>query len=265
MGLKKNSKGELVEASAFRSRKNSIYRKESNEPFKISRSKFSNFLSCRRCFYLDRVKGLKDPSMPGWALNLAVDELLKKEFDFYRKSQKPHPIMIKNKLNFVPFLHKDMYLWRDAKTAGISYLDERTNLIIHGGVDDVWFDLDQKKLIVVDYKAQSSAQTVNTYSYLNNIYHHDYKLQMDIYVHILRKMGFEVSDLTYFYVCNGEKSCDKFDSKINFLTTLVPYTSKTSWIDKKVSEMKSLLESDQIPEINKSCEQCAYLTGGKKF
>ena len=53
--------------------------------------------------------------------------------------------------------------------------------------------------------------------------------------------------------------------KINFSTTLVPYTSKTSWIDKKVSEMKSLLESDQIPEINKSCEQCAYLTGGKEF
>ena len=265
MGLKKNSKGELVEASAFRSKKNSIYSKESNKPFKVSRSKFSNYLSCRRCFYLDRVKGLKDPSMPGWALNLAVDELLKKEFDFYRKLQKPHPIMIKNKLNFVPFLHKDIDLWRDAKTAGISYLDKKTSLIIHGGVDDVWLDLDQKKLVVVDYKAQSSAQTVKAYSYLNNIYHQDYKLQMDIYVHILRKMGFEVSDLTYFYVCNGEKSCDKFNSKINFSTTLVPYTSKTSWIDKKVSEIKSLLESDQIPEINKSCEQCAYLTGGKEF
>jgi hypothetical protein len=29
-------------------------------------------------FYLDRVKGLKEPSMPGWALNIAVDELIKK-------------------------------------------------------------------------------------------------------------------------------------------------------------------------------------------
>ena len=94
MGLKKNSQGVLVDASSFRSRKDSIYSKGSNKPFKISRTKFSNFLSCKRCFYLDRVKGLKEPSMPGWSLNIAVDELLKKEFDYYRKSQKPHPMML---------------------------------------------------------------------------------------------------------------------------------------------------------------------------
>ena len=60
MGLKKNSQGELVEASSFRTRKDSIYIKGSNKPFKVSRSKFSNFLTCKRCFYLDRVKGLKE-------------------------------------------------------------------------------------------------------------------------------------------------------------------------------------------------------------
>ena len=34
---------------------------------------------------------------------------------------------------------------------------------------------------------------------------------------------------------------------------------------KKVTEIKNLLESDDVPEINKSCEHCAYLEGGKKF
>ena len=29
-------------------------------------------------------------------------------------------------------------------TGGISYLDEKTNLIIHGGIDDLWFDLNKK-------------------------------------------------------------------------------------------------------------------------
>ena len=72
-----NIKKEVI---PIRSRKGSIYQWGSNETFKISRSKFSNFLDCSRCFYLERVKGLKDPSMPGWALNTAVDELLKKEF-----------------------------------------------------------------------------------------------------------------------------------------------------------------------------------------
>ena len=86
MGLKRNSKGELAEVTPLRSRKGSIYIKGSNEKFKISRSKFSNFLDCKRCFYLERVKGLKDPGMPGWSLNSAVDELLKKEFDKLDKS-----------------------------------------------------------------------------------------------------------------------------------------------------------------------------------
>ena len=93
----------MKDAVSFRTRRTSIYDKKSNTPFKISRSKFFNFMSCKRCFYLDRVKGLKEPSMPGWALNVAVDELLKKEFDQYRKEQKPHPIMVKHKLNFVPY------------------------------------------------------------------------------------------------------------------------------------------------------------------
>ena len=73
MGLKRNSKGELAEVTPLRTRKGSIYIKGSNEKFKISRSKFSNFLDCKRCFYLERVKGLKDPGMPGWSLNSAVD------------------------------------------------------------------------------------------------------------------------------------------------------------------------------------------------
>ena len=116
----------MKDAVSFRTRKTSIYDKKSNTPFKISRSKFFNFLSCKRCFYLDRVKGLKEPSMPGWALNVAVDELLKKEFDQYRKEQKPHPIMIKHNLNFVPYEHKDLDTWRNSLKGGISYLESMT-------------------------------------------------------------------------------------------------------------------------------------------
>ena len=136
----------MKEAVSFRIRKSSIYDKKSNSPFKISRSKFFNFLSCKRCFYLDRVKGLKEPSMPGWALNIAVDELLKKEFDLYRKEQKPHPVMLKHNLNFVPYQHKDLDSWRNSLKGGISYLDEKTNLIIHVVIDDLCFDLIEKKI-----------------------------------------------------------------------------------------------------------------------
>ena len=239
----------MKEAASFRVRKSSFYDKKSDAPFKVSRSKLNNFLSCKRCFYLDRVVGLKEPSMPGWALNSAVDELLKKEFDQYRRNQVPHPMMIKYNLDYVPFQHKDIDLWRNSLKGGISYLDEKTNLIIHGGVDDIWFDVKEKKLVVVDYKAQSTSYPVSTGSYLNSEWHLSYKIQMDIYVHILRKMNFNVSDISYFYVCNGEKTNNIFGNKMDFKTTLVPYRTNTSWIENKLSEMKEVLNSDTPPDI----------------
>ena len=203
--------------------------------------------------------------MPGWSLNSAVDELLKKEFDEFRKKQKPHTFVKKNNLNLVPFQHDQIDYWRNALRGGISFLDTNTNIEIHGGVDDLWFDPETKELVVVDYKAQSNNTPVETKSYLNNIYHQGYKIQMDIYVHILRKMNFNVSDTAYFYVCNGDKNYKKFDGALNFTTTLVPYQTDTSWIDQKIIEMKQTLDSETVPEINKSCEKCMYLSAGKDF
>jgi len=253
------------EVTPLRTRKGSIYQKGTNQTFKISRSKFSNFLDCKRCFYLERVKGLKDPCMPVCSLNSAVDELLKKEFDEYRKLQKPHPLVLKNNLKLIPFQHEQMDHWRNALSGGISYLDENTNIELHGGLDDIWFDPDKKELTVVDYKAQSNNTSVETVAYLESQYHQGYKIQMDVYVHILRKMKFKVSNTAYFLVCNALKTSEKFDAKLQFDLTLVPYKTDTSWVEDKITEMKATLESSKVPDINKYCEKCMYLETGKKF
>ena len=253
------------EVIPIRTRKGSIYQKGTNEVFKISRSKFSNFIDCPRCFYLERVIGLKDPGMPGWALNTAVDELLKKEFDHYRKIQKPHPLVTKNKLNFIPFQHEKIDYWRDALRGGIAFTDPDTNLEIHGGVDDIWFNPETKELAVVDYKAQSKKEAVETEAYLEDQYHQSYKVQMDIYVYILRQMKFKVSDTAYFLVCNGLKTPDKFDATLQFDLTLVPYKTSDSWVKNKIIDMKKTLESKDVPELNKYCEKCLYLNTGKQF
>ena len=265
VSIKKNNKGELALAKGIRTRKSSIYSPGQNEVFKISRSRFSNFCDCKRCFFLDRVKGLQSPSMPGWSLNTTVDELLKKEFDFYREKKEPHPIFKHYNLNFIPYQHKDIDQWRESLKGGISYHDEDTNLILHGGVDDVWYDLDEKKLVVADYKAQSTKYEVEKVSYLNSQYHQGYKMQMDIYVHILRKMGFKVSDTSYFMVCNGVKTRDSFDSVMNFDITLVDYKVDISWVQKKINEMKDTLESEKIPEETPHCESCAYIREANNF
>ena len=265
VSIKRNTKGEFQTAAGIRSRLTSIYKPGQNSLFKISRSKFSDFLDCARCFYLDRVKGLQSPSMPGWALNSAVDELLKKEFDFYRTQKKPHPIFNQYQLNFIPFQHEELDNWRNSLKGGIGFEDQDTNLFIHGGVDDLWFDLQTKQIVVADYKAQSSSSPIEKSTYLSSPYHQGYKTQMDIYVYILRQMGYEVSDTAYFMVCNGEKTPDRFDAQMQFVVKLVDYQVDVNWIKPKIDEMKKTLDADSAPPENPYCENCAYIKAGNEL
>ncbi len=71
-----------------------LYVPDSDNPFKISRSKLELFIECPRCFYLDRRLGISRPPGFPFALNSAVDHLLKNEFDSYRNEGKQHPIQV---------------------------------------------------------------------------------------------------------------------------------------------------------------------------
>ena len=257
ISLKRNSKLQLVPALGKRSRRTSIYKPNQTEPFKISRGKFSDFLTCPKCFYMDRVKGLASPGMPGWTLNETTDRLLKKEFDICREEQTPHRIFLENNLShLVPFDHPDMDKWRDSLRNGLMINYE--NIILTGGVDDIWQDKNTKELIVVDYKSQANSREVEPISYLSSPYHEGYKIQMDFYAYLLTEMGFDVNETAYFLVCNADRSADGFFGKLDFSETLIPYQWNTDWIPSKLEEMMKTLNSDDIPLSNESCENCAY-------
>ena len=70
------------------------WRYNPEKTFKISRSKIELFFNCATCFYKDVKLGLRKPPMPGWAINSAVDDLLKKEMDFCRTQDRPHGICL---------------------------------------------------------------------------------------------------------------------------------------------------------------------------
>jgi len=59
-------------------------------------------------------------------------------------------------------------------------------------------------------------------------------------------------------VCNADRNAESFDSKMDFYETLVLYEWDASWIEGKVIEMITLLNSEELPERNNSCENCAY-------
>ena len=257
--LKRNSKKELVPATGKRTRLSSIYSPNQIGDFKISRGKFSNFLTCRRCFYMDRVVGLEAPGTPGWTLNETTDLLLKKEFDVCRVTQTPHRLFWENGLeHFVPFEHQDMDKWRDSLHHGLMARFENTNIILTGGVDDIWQNTKNGKLVVTDYKSQANTKSLTPESYLSDVFKEGYKIQMDFYAYLLQQMGFEVERTAYFLVCNANRGADGFNGELKFQEVLIPYQWSSDWIPDRVMEMINLLNEKNAPEGHPSCKNCAY-------
>ncbi len=264
--LKRNNKKELVLATGKRSRSSSIYKPNQNTDFKISRGKFSDFLTCPRCFYVDRVIGLDVPGTPGWTLNETTDLLLKKEFDVCRKTQTPHRLFLENGLeHLVPFQHPDMDKWRDSLHHGLKARFADTNIILTGGVDDIWQNTENGKLVVADYKSQANIKPLEPSSYLSDAYKEGYKVQMDFYAFLLKKMGFEVEETAYFLVCNADRKADGFNGEMKFLEVLIPYQWNSDWIEGRVNEMISVLNGSNMPDANPSCKNCAYAKQRAKF
>jgi hypothetical protein len=138
------------------------------------------------------------------------------------------------------------------------YRFEDSNIILSGGVDDIWQDTNTQELIVVDYKSQASSEKVETESYLAGVYHQGYKIQMDFYNYLLQGMGYKTSPTSYFLVVNADKTVNGFHGNMKFSETLIPYKHNTLWIPEKVRSMIELMNKEKLPERHESCENCAY-------
>jgi CRISPR/Cas system-associated exonuclease Cas4 (RecB family) len=234
-------------------RSKNLFDPESKTPFKISRSRIELFLQCPRCFYIDRRLGVDRP--PGFPFNLnsAVDALLKREFDMHRAKNTRHPLMRAYGIDAVPFQHEKMEEWRDALRRGITYHHKPTNLIIAGGIDDVWVN-PKGELHIVDYKATSKREEVT----LDADWQISYKWQMEIYQWLFRMNGFKVSKTGYFVYCNGRADKEAFDGKLEFDVKVIPYDGDDSWVETKIVEAHECLKGEIIPQSNEACDFCLY-------
>ena len=214
-------------------------------PFDLSRSKIELFIQCKRCFWLDARLKIKRPDGPPFQINKLIDELFKKEFDSYRKSKKPHPIMLKNNVDAIPYTHKDLNQWRE-NFIGIRFHHKQTNINFFGAVDDIWINA-KDELIVVDYKATAKKTEVS----LDADWQITYKRQLEIYQWLLKSNGFKVSPVGYFVYANGQSNFEEFNDTLHFKTKLISYEGATDWIEQVVRSIKECLEGE-IPETGSS-------------
>ncbi len=230
--------------------------------FRLSRSKISLYMDCKRCFYIDNKLGTARP--PGFPFNLnsAVDALLKKEFDVHRADKTSHPLMDAYGLDAVPFDDARMDEWRDALKRGIQLRHEPTGFKISGGIDDVWVR-PNGELIIVDYKATSKEGKIEQ---LDQDWHIGYKRQLEIYQWLFRQNGFKVSNTSYWVYANADRDKKAFDGVLEFELTLVPYEGDDSWVENAILEIKACLDSEELPAMGAGCDYCMYREAvGKKM
>lgn len=230
--------------------------------WRLSRSKIDLFIECPRCFYLDNKLGTARPRGPSFTLNIAVDALLKKEFDVHRAEGTSHALMDAYGVDAVPYQHADIDIWRE-NFKGLETVHAKTGLTISGAVDDVWVN-PNGELIVVDYKATSKDGTIETLA--DSSWEEQYKRQIGVYQWLLTQNGFKVADKGYFVYANASADKEAFDGVLEFEVTLVPCEGDTSWIEPTLVDIKACLESPTYPASHKDCEFCAYRTAsGKKL
>ena len=234
-------------------RTRNIFDPKAKNSFKISRSKIDLFLECPKCFYLDRRLGVARPPGFPFAINSAVDKLLKKEFDIHRAKGSQHPLQKKYGIDAKPVAHEELDIWRE-NFKGIQVLHKPTNLIITGAIDDLWQN-SKGKYIVVDYKATAKEEEIIA---LDKDWQDGYKRQMEVYQWLLRQKGYEVLDSGYFVYCNGKTDAAAFDGKVEFEITLIEYKADDSWVEPTLKKLYKVLINNKIPAANKGCDYCLY-------
>lgn len=223
---------------------------------KLSRSKIELFQDCPKCFWLDLKQGIKRPPGMPFTLNNAVDFLLKEEFDVHRAKGQPHPVMIKYKIDAIPFAHEKLNQWRHNFT-GVQFLHEPTEFLVTGAVDDVWVN-PEGELIVVDYKATGAKE--------HHIYD-SYRRQMEIYQWLLRQNKFKVASVGYFVFARADKAKGFGNGKaaLAFELFIEPLVGDSSWVEQALMSARKTIDLAKAPDANPECDYCNYRRAAERF
>jgi len=188
--------------------------KMNKKPPQLSPNSLNLFFECPHCFWLDKNKNIKRPQPFPYALNMAVDILLKQEFDEYRKRGEVHPLIVAHKIPAKLFQNQELLnQWR-SNFAGLRFYDKELGATLFGAVDDI-LEFEGGKLAPLDYKSTgSSVPTV----------YDRFQLQMDVYTYLLEKNGFQTPRKGYlaFYVvdkANGFRDRLPFRKEIQEIET----------------------------------------------
>lgn len=204
---------------------------------------------CPRCFWLHKNKGISRPQGYPYTLSIAVDQLLKAEFDGFRQKGELHPVLASHNGLAEARLFADTHQlkkWRN-NFEGLQYHDGNLNATLFGAIDDI-LEFPDGKLAVIDYKS-SGAKEITVYD--------DYQMQMDVYTHILEELGHKTARKGYFvfYIVDKNKG---FDGRLPFRGEVREVTTEPSYVGDLFAKAVELARSDTPPKSSEECKYCKF-------
>lgn len=220
----------------------------------LSPNSLNLYLECPHCFWLDKKLGIKRPPPYPYALNSAVDALLKEEFDTYRAKNLPHPLLTENNIKAKLFGNQNLLnQWRN-NFAGIRYFDPQLEATLFGAVDDI-LEFEDGKLAVLDYKSTGSS--------VANVYDR-FQLQLDAYTFLLEKNGYQTPRKGYlaFYIVDKSRG---FIDRLPFRKEIMEIQTNPLDIYELFKEAVNCLRQEKPPAHSSDCPFSKWLNGAKTF
>lgn len=226
----------------------------SNTPIKLSPNSLNLFLECPHCFWLEKKKGIKRPPPYPYTLNMAVDFLLKEEFDEYRQKDEAHPLISENNIPARLFPNQELLnKWRN-NLRGIGYYDNKLNATLFGAVDDI-LQFSNNKLAPLDCKS--------TEGKVAKVYDH-FQLQMDVYTYLLEKNGYSTPGKGYlaFYVVDKGSG---FNNRLPFKKELHEIKTDPSYVKNLFKDAVTVLNRKTPPLHSSDCKFAHWFKEVKNF
>ena len=239
--------------------KKKLYSYNSSRPFKLSRTKIDLFFECRRCFFLDQKFGIKRPHGTPLVLSNRIVDDFKKELNICRVEKNIHSKVKELNKNLIPISHNKLEEWKSS-FKGASFLDDSTNLLVVGIIDDIWLDRSTNKNHSVIIKSNSKK---NQMSY-ENIWP-GYWRQLSLYSYLLSKNLLPMSSTGILVFINTPTSMDQMENKKNFNLNIFEKILDFDWIQPTIKEISKTLNKETPPESSKKCKYCNYYYNIKKL
>lgn len=220
----------------------------------LSPSSLNLYYECPYCFWMEKKMGIRRPQPYPYALNAAVDYLLKEEFDKYRKKRELHPLLVANNIPAKLFPNQKLLdEWRD-NFKGIRYYDAELDATLFGAVDDI-LEFSDGKLAVLDYKSTGSSAA--------KIYDR-FQLQLDVYTFLLEQNGYKTirKGCLAFYIVDKENG---FNDKLPFKKEIHIIDTDPTYVPKIFKEAVEYLRRDDPGQHRPECQYGAWYRGIKNF